>query len=915
MIDVILRPVTLAVFALLCFGCHTALAQALERPFLLHPPFHVITTDQPDGVYQRRQADFGKGAEALAATYLPGGRTNTDNATFYAILTDAIRVFKANANQECLRIAVAMLEAATDEWYRMSEQRLRAHIDTEGAFNPSNIEMKEHCYDLALRYHLTKDEQAARQAAIILDQYNQVIRQWPLRGRDGGRYAQDDLKFKQRWDTRGLYGAWFYGMTQRGLPLLYAFDLIEPSGVMEQLGARESAEAMLRYHIEFRETYSPPTYGNLDDYDMRAYPQYARLLPEPEFMHLTARWLDNLLHYGYYADGFWHEGSCSYHKDLTVGLTTTVAAMMEGYSDPPGFVSEVDGTRIDNYSATSKYYTQFDRMWQSLGALTFPTRRCVVVHDTAFAQQAWWMPQMTHSSPKLLGCMGHVVLAKGEGENQQQAHLHFSGMHGHEHYDSLALMVWSQNEEMLSGTRYRPIPDDVSTHAWHAATAGHNTVVIDETNQHTRFSGPRRTITEKDHFPFDPQPRWLNYGHGDSMTDGRLRLYAAQWAPVQIAEADGDRAYHGLADLYRRTIALVEVDSEHHYIVDVFRVGGGRTHDWMLHGCLQLPYTVETDVTLSDRPGTAHTHLDQLRAGALDQISSFSFVYEDGKRSRHWLMMPETSELWVGRGPAMRRTGHNPFAFVRHQGGESLFVAVHEFYSGQPALNGIEPLQMISADAMDAGVQINLADGRTDIVVSCFDPQAETTTLCVGAGVPVRLRGCSLHVRLGVGGTVERVFGAGASEIAVADVTSGDTPAGYSGTVERVLRKETGDDVDALITATALPTDGSLDGAAVILVYGDDLVQSFLIDRIVAEGETTRIILQHDPGISIEDDATMVKLHYFPGWGIDGQCGFRIAGTVLAERVDGQIRVTAHPKSDWPEPVEAGITYWKPKTD
>lgn len=913
--EITVRIAIMGCIALLWVCCRPAPAQGFERPFLLHPPFSVITTAEPEALFQRRQADFAKGAEALAAMYLPGGRTNTENATFYAILTDAIRVFEANGNEQCRAVAIGMLEAATDEWYSLPETELRSRIDTEGAFNKSNIEMKEHCFDLALRYHLTQDQQAARQAAIILDQYNQVIRQWPLRGRDDERYAQDDLEFKQRWDTRGLYGAWFYGMTARGLPLVYAFDLIYPSGAMEQLGVRDSAEALLRYHIEFRESYTPPTYGNLDDYDMRAYPQYARLLPEPEFMHLTAQWLDNLLHYGYYADGFWQEGSCSYHKDLTVGLTTTVPALMKGYSDPPGFVSEIDGTRFDNLDITRKHYTQFDRMWRSLGALTFPTRHCVVVHDTTFVQQAWWMPQVTHSNPRLLGCMGHAVLGKGEGQNQQQVHLHFSGMHGHEHGDSLALIVWSQNEEMHSGTSYREIPGDVSSREWHAATAGHNTVVIDQTSQHTRFSGPRRTITEKDHFPFDPQPRWHNYGHGDSMTDGRLRLYAAQWAPVQIAEADGDRAYAGLAQLYRRTIALVEVDTEHHYIVDVFRVRGGETHDWMLHGCLQLPYTLETDVALSPRPGSMHKFIDELQAGAVDAGDSFSFVYEDGKRSRHWLLMPEASELWAGRGPAMRRMGYNPFAFVRHQGAESLFVAVHEFFAGESALAGVEPLQMIGAHPMDAGVQINLADGRSDLFVSCFDPQAEAATMAVGAGVPLKLRGGAVHVRLGADGGVERLFAAGADELAAADTRPAEITSWHSGIVTQVLRKETGDDVDALVSDTPLPADGSLDGAAVILTYGDDLVQSFLIDRVTTEGAKTLIVLQQDAGISIEGDGTMVKLHYFPGWGIDGQCSFRIAGTVLAERVDGQVRVTGYPKSTWPEPVEAGITYWKPKAE
>ncbi len=889
-------------------------AQPKQRPFLTKPPFDVLTTADPDGLYQARKSDFAKGAEALAASYQPGGRINPDNRDFYYYLTNAIKVFEGNGSRECLDIAVAMLKAATAEHYSMSETRLRGLMDEEGAFNPLNIEMKEHAYDLALLYHLTGDKQAARQAAIILDRYNQVIRKWPLREREGEkRFSQDDERFKWRWDATGFYGAWIPGFVGRAFPLLYAYDLIYNSGMMEEISSPESIASMLRHHIDFNETFVPE-YGNLDHYDLRSYSQFGLLLPEPEYIHHVVQWLDNLLHYGFYVSGFWHEGSPSYHKDITVGITRSVPALLNGYSDPPGFISKQGGTRFDDLNLTAKFATQFRRMWDSLGKVTLPNRICTVIHDTAFVQQAWWMPPKTHSNPKLLGCMGHVIMAKGEGPDQQQAHLHFSGMHGHEHSDSLHIIAWSQGQEMISSTRYRPIPDDVSTREWHSMAAGQNTVVIDETNQLSRLSSHRRKITEVDAFPF-PNPRYRAYGHGDSLTDGKLRFFAAQYAPVQISEAQGEEAYHDLANLYRRTLAMIEIDEQHIYLLDVFRVRGGQQHDWMLHGCLEFPCTVATDLPLTDEPGTQHKYLDQLKVAALPAVADFRFIYEDGKQSRHWLLMPEGSRLYLGRGPAMRRKGYNPFTFVRHRAYSSLFVAVHEFWGAdeQPKIASVAPLQMVTADVMDAGVQVNLADGTTDLFISCFDPQADSAILAVGAGMPLQVRGRAVHIRTAPDGAITRAFGVGLAYLETGDLTITDSIPAYTGLIAATQRKESGDQLDALQTAADLPTDGSLNGVPVILHYGDELVQSFLIDRIeaLAEGGSL-IVLREDAGITIEADGALTKLHYYPGWGISGPCSFTIVNPVLAERTAaGKYRVQSHPKSQWPEPVENGITYWK----
>ncbi|MFO7946536.1 MAG: heparinase II/III family protein [Armatimonadota bacterium] len=874
-----------------------------DRPVIAAPRFSVLNTSNPDGLISRYGEDFDKTPAQLAALYEPGGRANSENGHFYAVVDAAIALHGSTDEGTYHAAAVAMLERATQRFREMDEADLRALIDGTGAFNQSNIAMKEHCFDLALLHHLTGTTDPARRAAIILDRYSEVIPQWPLRERGGDeRYSQDDMQFRVRWDSTGLYGGWVPLFPGSAESLLFSYDLIHNSGVMQKLGVLEDVQQMLRYHIEFNESVDK-TYGNLDHHGIRSYCKFGQILPEPDYIHIALQWLDNILHATYFVSGFWHEGSPSYHKDITTHLSRTVPRLLKGYSDPPGYMWEVTGERVDNLDLAERYEPQFNRMWEALGKVTLPDNNTAVIHDTSYPRPAWWMPQKTQSTPKLLGCMGHVIMGRGEGENQQQAHLHFSGTHGHDHLDALNIIAWSQDREMISSTLYRAKYGEVSTREWHTMTAGQNTVVIDGENQHGRFSGLKRELTEHDAMPF-PDWRYRDYGHGNSNNEGRLRIFATQYAPVQIVEASAEKSYYPKADTYRRTLAMIQVDEAHSYLVDIFRVQGGEMHDWMLHGCLQEPYTAATSVSLTPVDGVMHRYIEKLQAGQLADVETLSYEYEDGKASQHWLMMPEGSRLFVGEAPAMRRAGYSPFSFVRHNGGDSLFAAVHEFHSGDPFIAKTSLLATGTAGAeADVAVSIELADGTRDFFISRYDGQTpahvrpEDSLVVRGGG--------AAWVRMGEDGSVTSAYGVGVSSLEAGQIQiSGQVPA-YTGTVTSTERVEAGDTRNALLTDTNLPTDGLLDGAAVILDYGETLSQAFVIDHVEAGNDASVIVLRNDPGFSIHDG--LVKLHYFPGWGIQDRCRFTVNTTVLGEAAGSEVSVTPMAKSEWPEALEKDL--------
>jgi hypothetical protein len=75
----------------------------------------------------------------------------------------------------------------------------------------------------------------------------------------------------------------------------------------------------------------------------------------------------------------------------------------------------------------------------------------------------------------------------------------------------------------------------------------------------------------------------VNASRQEFFAHGRVHLF--ETGPfVQTLEISAEDAYPGVADLYRRTLLLVDVAPDQAYVVDIFRVRGGSQHDWVAHG-------------------------------------------------------------------------------------------------------------------------------------------------------------------------------------------------------------------------------------------------------------------------------------------------------------------------------------------
>jgi len=797
----------------------------------------------------RIRAFRGKSESELAALYREALQKHAQKTGFERPLSNLVGLWKETGNTAYRERAITACRAALASWTGKTEDELRESINELGARDQSNLAARDAAYHFALLYHLTGEQAHASKAEALLARFAAVIPDWKIYRTHYGDerlkhvHDQDWKDISRYWDVAGLWGTWIYTDTHAAMPLAHAYDLIHTTDLMQQRGSLAAVEHMLRLHVQLQFRYGRKL-GNMDGSQMRGILALGYLLGEPQWVHDCEDWVNDIYHMMFYADGWWHEGSFSYHKQIHHNLKGLVNNWLVGYSDPPGFAA-TDGTRFDNFQPSVVLQRRLERADHVMDTCIQPNDIAQVIHDTCFTQPVWWTERMTEARSYLYGCVGHAILGTGEGDDMVQATLHFGGTHGHEHLDMLNLILFAKGYELLSETRYRPIPESDSTRAWQASTAGHITVVIDERSQPGRNTPDFQSgIQKRERHPEDavegvPDPQWRWMGHGNSMNDGKLRLYNTDFNMVQVVEADGERANVPMPELFRRTIALVKIDEHDTYVVDIFRVKGGTLHDYMLHGCLEEPYTAATSIPIAEpMEGVLHQYVRGLRTAQTDDTWHVTMRLANGKAAtRTWMLAQPGTQIIKGIAPAMRRKGHVPFLAARQNDGESVFVAVHHAFAGEPIVQGAE---LIESEDSRVSLRVLLPNGVDTITSTDTGFEHERRA----------------QWRYEVGG----------------DHTS-------IGTIKRTHRIEAGDKFDAFVTDTSLPTDGSLNGYALMVDLAGLLVQSFIIDRVERRDGETIILSRDEPGMRITEG--LIKQMYYPCWGIKGGARFRIAGSVL----------------------------------
>lgn len=764
---------------------------------------------------------------------------------------------------------------------------------------------------LADLYAATRQSRYARQAALILDRlaetyphYNvQVCRregsplllQTPiLEAPDGlvkvpppglGTAGRDEGAHYPYWSNRRGDGwnGWYY--SEMPIELVYAYDLVADCDDLDRLSAELGHDVRSRICNFFRDTAnyvrSYPLYlGNMDPTLIRGLAVIGRVIGEPEFVHDALRRLKMILERRFFPDGNWREGAASYHSQTISGLRSAAAGPLKGYCDPPGYMGREDGLHLKNLDLSAAL-PLLGESFDALAALELPNGSQACIHDT-------WSPT-THgrrlARPKpdpMPSClhwgMGHAILGTGRQDTGLQAHLHFSGGYGHQHADTLNLILFGQGRELVSDIGYT----HTVVSAYSRNSLAHNLVVVDGQDQRTSGTEPP--------------------------ADGALVASARLGPDVQYVEARGEGAYPGLARLYRRALVLVAAPDGGAYAVDIFRVAGGTRHDWVLHGSADEDMELLTSLaTETFRPnllpeGTefrpwkdeygrnilggvnnSYGLFRDVRCAGGDQTWSASMEGTEGIGVQTTVLDQPGTEVFLGRIPSVRRAQEDssrvydywmPCLLARREGKDlaSTFAAVHQAYAPGTQRYQVSRLALENPPAGAVGLVVR-GRGFTDYHLSGAEPDS---AVCAAAP-PIRALGRYAFIRTRDGQPVSMGICDG-SRLEYQEIRL-DAEPGASGEVVGVRNCEAGDTENALVVAAELPARPGKTGECVVVRFPDGMTYGLAVQEIRREGDVSMIALRHRPGFRLSGDGAQTEQTHWPGRLYPGRPTFHLPAT------------------------------------
>lgn len=496
--------------------------------------------------------------------------------------------------------------------------------------------------ECAQAYHFTKDDKYARRVALVLDKIAQVYPHYPVVQNLPRRFTfRESQEPPYHWDS----GKWNYFHNEVPLEVIPAYDLTYGSAAYEALTKERGYDVRERVEKDFLRAATeaamkyPDFVSNVIGYSPRSAALLGQVIAEPRYVHWAFGWIEKNLNTGFFRDGMWKEAP-SYHY-MTVGGLKSCFQVVEGYSDPEGYVDPISGRRFDKLDPT-KELPLWEKCQRAPEVIGYPNGISAVVHDTHPYERRATPREATVST--IAPGFGQASLGRGRGANQLQAQLHFSGAHGHAHYDNLNFTLFGKERDMCPDLGYTW----TQMRYWATSTLGHNTVVIDRKDQAARKS------------------------------DGNLLLFfpGDQSDPTSLTpalvEADGKAGYSNAegVDLYRRTLVLVPVSEEDAYVVDVFRVRGGKVHDWTLNGDADHDTVVKASVVMEGKrewlleegeewkeprtewaPHNPYGMVRDVARGECAEQAVFDYRYAEdaGRGLRVHLLPGGPTELWLGR--------------------------------------------------------------------------------------------------------------------------------------------------------------------------------------------------------------------------------------------------------------------------
>jgi hypothetical protein len=552
----------------------------------------------------------------------------------------------------------------------------------------------------------------------------------------------------------------------------------------------------------------------------------ARVLNRPDYIIWMDSYLDATVTRKIRRDGTLSEGmgySIGYINENLSGARNTRDYFLSRPDDTPQL--QAIRLRSTNYVNILQYG---QGQWATVA---LPNGQLPSFGDTPFNN---YFSARNAGNSALLPAYGTVSMGAGSSSSTAvQLNQNFSGDNNHMRSDTTAFTLWAFSNEYLGNIRY------------HNGTAGrqfteqilaYNAVTIDRVD----MSSPSANTS----------------GNGD------LTLYEPGNNGLGVTELDGQRAYSNKASRYQRVMLLNTSDLSRPYVVDVFRVTGGTTHDYVFHGPIRYDSTWECSFPLVTNPapypmlegsevwvepqtsGDSFPYYGFWRNVSSNQApGNFQLTYRDAsasnRDSRLWMTDDGTANVYIGTTPVPARDNSEPVNYwvngivrpssiIRKRIGsgtlQDLFVSVIEpMNNGVSVIQNVERLPMNGAGLESCALAITLTDGRVDTcVVNLRNPQVAgantgSTTVSTTNGQ------FSLTGRIGVystGPAGARAWAVNASQFIYPGGSFAPTNLYYSGQIIAETRNLDGANYNAFVTTTPLPLGTALQGEQLSLTFG-----------------------------------------------------------------------------------------------
>jgi hypothetical protein len=317
-----------------------------------------------------------------------------------------------------------------------------------------------------------------------------------------------------------------------------------------------------------------------------------------------------------------------------------------------------------------------------------------------------------------------AVLRSGAGDNRRAVWLDYDSGGQHGHFDGMNVGLVAKGLDLMPDFGYPPVQFggwDSPRANWYKSAWSHNTTIVDGAEQ----AAGAGTAT-----------MWAAGGTGGGAGAG------AGAGGVQAITAAAPALNAGRK--FERTVALIDVDDTDSYVVDLFRVAGGKNHRkfFLSHFGAATP---DEKLASALQPATDFTH-PQMRNFRKAAKATTPWSVEWNIEDRYKLLKPEQSaglklrytdftadadaylgEAWVVAGTC-NNAGPDTFVprvMTQRQNSSSAsdfsstFVNLIEpFGPGDAPVKSSRRLTLEPASDANVALAVHLRDGRRDLIVS-----------------------------------------------------------------------------------------------------------------------------------------------------------------------------------------------------